>query len=172
MEMKTTNSNTAPVLTPAEVSANIAALLDAHSAWRKPSAMLESVIPSKPVGGGLNPLALAVRTFGREAPDLPPEVVAFSLLARISGWALKEGAMIQDEKMGEISPSIFALVLAESGAGKTLCQDIIKQCLPEGFEFDEFSRPGSAVRVPLAAWLRKPTRSQTGFGFVMSGLAS
>lgn len=97
----------------------------------------------------------------RTKTNIPLEIPFFTLLSIISGFMLKQGITLKTAGLGEITPDIWTVVLAASGAGKTFTQ---KQ-IGSGINIGDVEFPGTGIvssaafvaaleAVPKGLWIR------------------
>lgn len=86
----------------------------------------------RPKYGPLNPLLNAFH----EETDIPLEIPFFCVFHLISGLLLRNEARL-DGPLGEVSPELWTIVLAPSGAGKTISHSIVSKHAPVQSNFPE-----------------------------------
>lgn len=83
-----------------------------------------------------------VLTAFHDHTDIPLELPFFTLMHFVSGWLLSNKVKIKGS-IGELYPELWTIVLAESGAGKSLAHDVIAKVAPVKSSFPE---PASGAR--------------------------
>ncbi|MBP9153553.1 MAG: DUF3987 domain-containing protein [Xanthomonadales bacterium] len=97
-------------------------------------------------------LEIVLATFKKET-DIPLEIPFFATLHFVSGMLLKNGSTMEGPA-GTISPELWTVVLADSGAGKTFATKIIERAA--GVEDMALEEPASGAKL-LASMAEKPT---------------
>ena len=88
-----------------------------------------------------SPIDTVLEAFNRFT-DIPLELPFFTLMHFVSGWLLEKRVIIKGS-IGEFYPELWTIVLADSGAGKTLAHDVIAKVAPVKSSFPE---PASGAR--------------------------
>lgn len=110
------------------VSANLLDAKQDRPGWRGMMAV--------PPGSGIERVLSAFRS----ETDIPLEVPFFSFIHFVSGWLMSKGVLL-DGPMGEMSPELWTIVLAGSGAGKTWAAEAVEAAAPVK---SNFAQPASA----------------------------
>lgn len=112
----------------AAVSANLLDAKQGRPGWRGMLAV--------PPGSGVERVLSAFKS----ETDIPLEVPFFSFIHFVSGWLMSKGVLL-DGPIGEMSPELWTIVLAGSGAGKTWAAEAIEKAAPVK---SNFVQPASA----------------------------